>query len=291
MNEAYELKSRRRGWAVSITVHLILLLFFWFYNIWPFSPAIMPEFGVAVNFGVNDQGSGDIQNDAPPSVTESEQIQETPPAEQAPAEANPAAAEEVAEESDIVEDVQTTDAESDVNASETSETVEEVSETVEDVTEPVTEPTETVEEAETESETETESESTAESTSQQNNNGDDADVPGDKGQENGEINDSDIYKGKPGGGGGAGAQITGWYTEGKPKDNPNFKETGKIVFKIKIDDEGEVISVITHEKSVSSTVELYYKAQVERLSFERKDNNDSTAPFSEGYYTVILQSK
>ena len=88
----------------------------------------------------------------------------------------------------------------------------------------------------------------------------------------------------------ASLEMSGWMWDGAPKPDDKSKETGKVVFQIKIDDQGEILSVITLEKSVSSTVEQIYKREVEKLTFSPLGSNDNPAAMSTGRITFLIKS-
>ncbi len=288
-----EVKSKRIGWTVTIVVHAIILLFFWWYNVWPFNPPALPDYGTEINFGISDVGSGDVQNTNPPSDENTENNEEAAASAASAQSAAESAESETEEDADINEAAETAENDdSDVSASETNEsqTSSESQSTSEQETE-----AETDNDADTESDNPKDSNSDSEATNdnesdgaQQNNNGDDANETGDKGQEDGKINDKDIYHGQAGGGGGTGAHITGWIADGRTKECEKSAETGKIIFKIKIDEDGEMVSVKVIESTVSAATVSCYQDQIEQLSFTPKDSNDDPAEFSEGTYTVNL---
>jgi protein TonB len=98
-----------------------------------------------------------------------------------------------------------------------------------------------------------------------NNNGDgNPGEVGDKGDPRGTLDGKSLY-GNPGKGGGSGASvsISGWKNRGPLniiKDKSS--ETGRIVFKVVIDETGDIISISVSETSVSPSVTNYYKTQV-----------------------------
>jgi hypothetical protein len=127
-----------------------------------------------------------------------------------------------------------------------------------------------------------------------NNNGNDAKGVGDKGSPDGKINNSAIYKGPSGNGGtGAGASLNlaGWTWKSKPVVNDNSSETGRIVFQITIDDEGKIISIITKESTVSPSVLDLYKRAVARLDFDTVSNSGNRAERSTGTIVFNIKSK
>ncbi len=110
-----------------------------------------------------------------------------------------------------------------------------------------------------------------------NSNGDDPGTTGDKGQQDGNINNNGLYagpKGKFGGsgggdGGGEGLalNLVGWKLKSAPIVNDNSSETGIIKFSIKIDDSGNIISLQTVESTLSVSVSKKYKDAVAKLKF------------------------
>ena len=88
-----ELKNRRVGYAISFGIHAAVLLLFFFLIAWRAPDPPLPEYGIELNFGLDDQGTGDVQPETAPSPVEAEE------------EAAPDAPEEVQEEvEEIVED-------------------------------------------------------------------------------------------------------------------------------------------------------------------------------------------
>jgi hypothetical protein len=123
-----------------------------------------------------------------------------------------------------------------------------------------------------------------------NNNGDDKGKVGDKGNPEGKLDAKALYGTPGGGGGGDSYNIRGWTPDFKPKVNDETNESGRIVFQVKIDDEGRIISVIPIEKTVSPAVVAVYKREVEKLTFSPTSENTVPAPTSTGTITFILRS-
>lgn len=111
-----------------------------------------------------------------------------------------------------------------------------------------------------------------------NSNGTDIGKIGDKGQLNGDINNSAIYKGPKGnnggsnsgigGGNGLSVNLTGWALASRPQVNDDSDETGIIRFSIKIDENGSIISLKIVETTLSASVAQKYKRAIEKLSFK-----------------------
>ncbi len=299
-----EKKNDRLGMGVSLGIHLALLVLFIFLLAWkePFPP--LPEYGIEVSFGLEEAGSGEVQPTTP--------VNNTPePVAEEPAPDEPSANEEV-----IPEPVTET------NVVETQEPqieeVEEVSDPVEEVEESQSAPnvdpaTEEPKEEKIE-ETPVKKESPklnsdaaypnqpantngangtdgSSNTPDNSNQGNEPDEVGDQGDPEGEIDARSLY-GKPGGGaGGAALAMSGWNWDFLPKPGDLSNETGQIIFEIKIDDEGEIISVRTIEKSVSDSIVKIYRSEVLKLTFSRTSANSRPAATSTGRITFIIRSK
>jgi periplasmic protein TonB len=100
--------------------------------------------------------------------------------------------------------------------------------------------------------------------------GDDVGKTGDKGVEGG-IEGAAVYKGRPGGGDGGTLELNGWEWDHIPKPTLS-NETGRIVFIIKVDENGELISFEKESGSMSAAAEKECKAAIERLTFTKKAN-------------------
>lgn len=107
-----------------------------------------------------------------------------------------------------------------------------------------------------------------------NNNGDDAEGVGDKGSKTGSLF-AKTYKGEGGGGGTAvGLNLSGWSWSRRPVVDDNSDATGDITFKITVDRNGRVKSVITQSTTVTDyAVVNKYKSAVRDLTFVPKSAN------------------
>ncbi|MBN8826522.1 MULTISPECIES: hypothetical protein [unclassified Spirosoma] len=122
-----------------------------------------------------------------------------------------------------------------------------------------------------------------------NNNGDDASGVGDKGNPNGKINAKEFY-GTPGGAAtGVAFDVSGWSMASRPAVNDDSDETGKIVFKITVDGDGEIIRVQQQQSTVSPSVAEQYRKAVQRLRLRPKGG--STPPTSTGTITFIIKAR
>ena len=128
-----------------------------------------------------------------------------------------------------------------------------------------------------------------------NNNGDGKPGEvGDKGDPRGTM-DGKSMMGKPGKGGsgtgnsGASVSISGWKNKGPlniPKDNSS--ETGRIKFKVIIDDFGDVQRIDVVETSLSPSVTNYYKSQITKKLKTNLVPEGTPPPRSTGTITINI---
>ncbi|GAA5031033.1 hypothetical protein GCM10011506_21580 [Marivirga lumbricoides] len=283
-----ESKNNKIGIAVSVAIHVILLLLFLWVTAWkePYPPA--PEFGIELNIGMTQEGSGD----EPVAEQPEENVQES--------------------EEETVEEVQdeVTDTEpADKTVESTSETesvneVEEVADqeavTKEDapvkVEEKKTPPKKQTESAQQKKPVEAKKEPEKPKTNpnalfpgSSTSQGDKANQSGDQGVEDGKV-DSKNLMGPQGGGSGSSLDMAGWAWDSPPRPNDTSDQNGKIVFQIRVDSNGEVISVRLLETTVSPEVVQVYQNEVSRLSFSRTSGGIAPSQ-SSGKITFLIRSK
>ena len=122
-----------------------------------------------------------------------------------------------------------------------------------------------------------------------NNNGDKPGSVGDQGNPKGKIDAGSLY-GKPGGSSqGVALNISGWGMGSRPQVNDDSDESGKIVFEIKVDDSGDILSVRVKETTVSQSVVELYKRAVNKMKLVPK--SDNVPPVSTGTLTFIIKTK
>lgn len=281
-----EKKNQRTALIVSSAFHVGLLILFFFLIAWKKPDPPLPEYGIELNFGLDNTGSGEAPQPEPIKVIEEEpveeapeeqpvQVTETPPVEEVP-EPIEEVTEPVEEVEEPVEEVitETQEAESPVMVEEKAPAKQ--VEVVEEVKEPVPEPKQ---------------ESLYPGTAKKSaNQGDDAEKVGDKGKEDGKIDERAIY-GAKGSADGASLQMAGWNWDNIPRPNDSSNENGRIVFQITIDDQGEIIGVKTLEKTVSPAIERLYREAVADLTFSRTTTDIRPAATSIGKITFIIRAK
>ncbi len=290
-------KYKRIGWITTVTVQLLMLLLFYFLIAWkePFPP--IPTYGIELNFGFTEAGSGEEPI---------EEIEQTQPLE--------SETEEITEEPNEIQD----------------EVVEQVDEVVEEVITPIEEAEPIVEEvfvdqtspvvinetpAEKKPEIKMEEPNKVEEakpvetkkedpvvapvnqealmpttdngtkTSSQGTTG----TTGDEGKEEGTLDGRALY-GSQGSSDGASLAMAGWSWDEKPKPDDKSIETGKIVYKITVDSEGYLIGIDVDYSTISPEIERVYRQSVERLIFN-KTNDYKPAPTSTGFVTFIIKNK
>lgn len=274
---ADEKKNKKIGIALSVGIHALLLAFFFFVLAWKEPDPPLPQYGIELNFGMEQVGSGETPKPQKTQVIKEEpeeKIDEPEEVEEVVEEPEPEVPEPVEE---IVEEP------AEVQPEESPIPVEEVA-TPEPKTIPKEEPKEEKPVVQKEV-----SEAPKKQTASANQ-GDDVDKAGDKGKEDGKIDARAIY-GAKGSDKGASLQMTGWNWDYIPRPDDQSSESGKIVFQITIDADGYVTRVVTVEKTVSPSVERVYREEVEQLTFSRTADNLKPAPTSTGRITFIIKSR
>ena len=283
MTEEQEKKSRKIALITTLGVHGIIVLLLLLIVAWRAPNPPLPEYGIELNFGVDAQGSGPTQPETPVGSQEAEPEEKEEEAEELPL----PQPEEITEEEPVEE---TAPAES---RSEQPEVVSKVESPVvveekkeeKPVEKPKEKPLEKVVEPKPEVKPEVPKavyKPKTEATTQGNTNekkgtpgsqGDDVNKAGDKGDPGGTVDSKAIY-GKQGGGGG-GVSMSGFGAFGHPDIvTPELpaNSNGIYEFKVKVDEEGYVISVTTEQRGLSYEAERRLKATIQALRFLPRGN-------------------
>lgn len=290
--EQNDKKNRRTAAIASVTLHALLLVAFLFMLAWKEPDPPLPEYGIELNFGLDNVGSGEEQPEVEANDSQSqEEAAENELPEETVESTDDTQTEEVNEVAEpVVEETTVNEqASPDVVAKEVvKEEVKPVKETPKEVKKETTKPVEKTEVTKPEDGAKGKD---GEATEQKAaNQGDNTNKVGDKGNEEGTLDSRALY-GQPGGGGGSALQLTGWIWDFEPRPKDTSSENGRIVFEIKIDDQGEILSVRTIERSVSPAVEKIYRDEVEKLTFSKTSDNSIVAPVSTGKITFVIKSK
>lgn len=125
-----------------------------------------------------------------------------------------------------------------------------------------------------------------------NNNGDGkpGDV-GDQGDPRGTLDGKSLY-GNPGKGGGSGASvsISGWKKKNLQVPKDKSAETGRIIFKVVIDDRGDVKSLIPTSTTVSPSVTKFYSDYLKRNLSKYLTPTGNPPPKSSGTIVINITS-
>ena len=287
-----ENKNRRIGILTSLGIHGTLFLIFFFLTAWRAPNPPNPEFGIELNFGLDNQGSGDIQPETPVGERSDQQSKEAQqqPTEEQPEEVKPDLKEKVKE---VVPD----------------QAKEQV---VSKLESPVK-----VKEEKKEAKTETKKEKIADSNPKEKlvaeykkeqkkevtttdgskkggpgSQGDDKKV-GDKGSPEGKLDAKALYgtQGGGGGGDGFGLSMSGWAWADQPKvpELPD-NENGKVIFEIECDESGDIIGITTVERSLSPKSEQILKEEIRKNSLVRTSGGRAPER-SKGRIVFILKTK
>ncbi|MES2731951.1 MAG: hypothetical protein V4714_09385 [Bacteroidota bacterium] len=314
-----EIQNKNKNVALTVTVFvhaLMLLLLFFFVSFQAPDPPLSAG-GVELNFGLDEAGYGVIQSLAPANDSKNTDDAKPGPPDNQPSVAIPAeeqVAEPVKEKAPQPESPLTTDEESPVVVKEKTKekpVEKKVEKPVEVVKKTAEKPVEKVVEKPAEKKVEkkevdkravmdggaggiagTKKEMPG------NNNGDKPGKVGDQGDPRGTVNGKALY-GDPGSGGGSGGgtgsgtsiNITGWAPDAKPKIDKDQVDEGMVKFRIKIDDQGNIISVVAVERTISAAAVEVCKREVEKLTFTPTSENPNPAPTSTGYITFIIKSR
>ncbi len=282
MEEVNEKKNKRIAAASTVGLHALLLVFFFFAVGWRAPNPPYPDYGIVLNFGLDDQGSGDIQPLVPvgseqeESKPEKTQV-ETSKQEEKDAATEPKPVEELTakdEDAVAVKDVKKEDKSAKTVESPKEKTDQKV------VTKEPEKPLAVYKPDATKK--------TDGKTGQPGSEGDDVNKTGDKGQRDGQLGPG-AYKGKAGGGGdGPGLSIDGWLWDEVPKVTPpNDESSGRLVFKIVVNAEGEVVRIETIERSLSLEMERICKSKIAKLTFSPTGNNVPLESVGKITFTVL----
>jgi protein TonB len=264
-----ERKNRNIGLITSAGIHLAILLLLFFLVAWRAPNPPLPEYGIQLNFGLDNQGSGDIQPEVSPDVvekTEEKSAAEETPETSIPEEVKPNDVKEAVEQPvSKLESPVTVKEEKKETKKETK--VEPVKENATE-TKPKENPlAEYKKEEKKEIKTDTKTEGGKSTTSQ----GDDSAKVGDKGNPEGSLDANALY-GKQGGAGGNGIQLSmsGWTWADQPTvpDLPDNAD-GRIVFEIECDDNGDIVGITTIERGLSPKAEQMLKDEIRKNSLIR----------------------
>lgn len=243
-----------------------------------------PEYGIELNFGLDAQGFGEEQPEEPVGTPEQNTTEEK-------AEAKEETLPKVEEKVEQVTETVVTKTESPVVVKETKTETKEVTKPITEVKKETTPVKEDVKKIEDKAIFKPSNKNTESKEGKPGNNGDDPGKVGDKGSEEGNLDSRSLY-GKPGGGDGGGTalDLAGWKWDSAPKPKIGDDEvTGQIVFEIKVDENGEIISIRRISSSVSLAAEKACRAEIEKLTFTKTGANVPQESVGKITFTIRAQ--
>jgi protein TonB len=287
--------ERIAAWSTAgIQVLVVFLLFI--IIAWRAPNPPLPEYGIELNFGLDTEGSGDIQPETPvgnegdqPEESAQEEVQEQPEVKEevAKEESKPAETKEVEDEpvSKVESPAVVKEKEPEKLIEKPKEKVEEKK--VEKQPEVKKEQPKAVYKPDNEKAT-AEKEGSKEGTP--GNHGDDKDKTGDKGSPEGKLDAKALY-GQPGGGSG-GVSTSGLDGFEWPKvQTPTLPDGayGTYEFTVKVNDQGEVIGVTPGKSGLSPEAQKRFMDMIRLLEFIPQGSNLPSV--SEGKITFRVVAK
>lgn len=292
-----EKKNRKIAALTTAGIQVVVLLVLFFLVAWRAPDPPLPEYGIELNFGMDTQGSGDVQPEQPVGNDGQEQEQEVKQAEEAAqpepeVESEPEDIAEVTPEPEQPQVVSKVESPVVVKEKEKKEEPKPIEKPVVEkpAEEKKPEPKKEAPKAVFKPAEPTTSNDGGDKQGKPGNQGDDTGKTGDKGSPEGKLDAKALY-GQPGGGGG-GVSMSGFNGFDWPKvESPSMPEDayGVYEFLVKVDDQGDVISVTPVQRGLSLEAERKLKAVIQKLVFVPKGQN--LPPQSEGKITFRVVSK
>jgi outer membrane biosynthesis protein TonB len=265
MDEKEEKKNKKIGLITSIGIHAGLVILFILMMAWRAPNPPLPEYGIELNFGLDSQGSGEVQPETPPN--ESETIEEQQSSEEN-VEKTEEAVEEVSPEVTQVTEQPVSKIESPVSVTEVKKESKPVPK-VEEKTKEKKQPE--VVKAEEKLLATYPADGKKEEGTAKANHGDNPNTVGDRGSKEGSLDAKALYGKQGGGGGGPALDLAGWNWDQIPNPAiPNNESDGKIEFEIKVDENGDIIGYRVLERSLSIDAEKACRDAISKLTFTKK---------------------
>ncbi|MEQ8474892.1 hypothetical protein [Fulvivirga sp.] len=290
--EQNDKKNRRTAAIASVTLHALLLVAFLFMLAWKEPDPPLPEYGIELNFGLDNVGSGEEQPEVEANDSQSqEEAAENELPEETVESTDDTQTEEVNEVAEpVVEETTVNEqASPDVVAKEVvKEEVKPVKETPKEVKKETTKPVEKTEVTKPEDGAKGKD---GEATEQKAaNHGDNTNKVGDKGHEEGTLDSRALY-GQPGGGGGPALQIIGWIWDEVPNKKDKSSENGIVVIDFLIDQDGYVMKTTIRNSSVSMAIAKFYEDQLRDITFSKTNDGVVSSATTKGSVTFVIKSK
>lgn len=311
--EKTESENKKRAAVITLLVNLLLLLLIYFIVVWKEQIPPLPKYGMELNLGFTDVGSGNRQTNAPPSevqttteVAPAPGEQSSKPTESAVPVAQPktetAKPKSAPAKPTYEAPAKTT---SPVKGSENPKpAVKDPSPAKKDNTPSTQTATSEAEKTTTKAEEKPKIDQraifgaggvsgTGKKPATGSSQGSSTQA-GDEGKPTGTVDGRAIMgsgtgTGNPGPASGVGLDLAGWEFATQPSIRDNVStRNGKIVFRITVDDTGKIVQAVPIEYNVSNEVLAYYRTVVNQVKFKRQSGN-ATADFSTGRITFIIK--
>jgi outer membrane biosynthesis protein TonB len=312
-SDSQEAENKKKAAIITLIVNILVLLAVFFIVVWKEQIPPLPKYGMELNLGFSDFGSGNVQTTAPPSETQTQNTQAPAPGEQAPQPTESsvpitqpkteAAKPQASPVRPTVEAQSKTP--SPVTGSEKPKPAPKEPSPVKKETTPVTQPaTSDAEKTTTKAEEKPKIDQraifgaggTSGSGNQpaQGSAQGSSDKKGDEGKPQGTVDGRAIMgsgsgEGNPGPASGYNLELAGWDFASRPNISDRVStRNGKIVFRITVDDSGRIVQAVPLEYNVSNEVLAYYRTVVNQINFKRQAGA-ATADYSQGKITFIIK--
>lgn len=284
MSEQQEKKDKTIALITSIGIHGLLLLAFMLLMAWRAPNPPLPEYGIELNFGMDDQGGGEIQPETSPGEQQAEDdTQQEDTSEPVQEEVIEKPIEQVVSkvESPVVVKEEVKETKKEVVKDKPVETK------VKDI------PKEEVKKQDKEIKVAEEKGTDTKKGDNTTSQGDDKGKTGDKGSPEGKLDAKSLYgqQGGGGGGDGFGLSMSGWVWADDPiVPNLPDNEDGRIEFEIECDDKGDIIGIQTIQRGLSPRAEQLLKDEIRKNSLVRTSSGKAPER-SKGRVVFILKTK
>lgn len=307
-----EKESKKKSAIITVVVNLLLLLAFYFIVVWKPQIPPLPTYGLELNLGFTDMGSGNRNSPNAPSEIPSQSVEQAAPGEVAatvtqPATPAPAPKTETAKPK--------TSSKPAANQAVTTKPSPIKGEQKAAVETKKPEPTKTEPAKTVTTPAKSEAEATTQKAPEQpkidqraifgaGGTSGKSSTPasggaqgsstskGDEGRPTGTVDGRAIMGEGSGKGTNSGAgyslDLAGWDFASRPTINDRVStRNGRIVFKITVDDSGRVVQAVPLEYNVSNDVLAYYRQVVNQINF--KKSGGAAADFSTGKITFVIK--
>lgn len=281
-------KSRNIGLIATIVFHGGIVLIFLLLMAWKAPNPPLPEYGPLINIGFSDEGSGDEQIDTDPGNQGTTEESAVEPTETQPEEVKEEATQEQSQEQVVTEEKNPVSVKEEKKKEELK---------TEPKKEPVkTTPTETkkqeVNKEAVFNPNQTTDKTTTQKTGENKSEGDDKNKTGNKGQPTGTLDPNASYTGTQGGGAGGsgtGLDLAGWTWDKKPNPKLPENESGRLVFEIEVDENGEITKLVPIERGLSAAAEKICREEILKLTFSQTGAN--VPEISKGKITFVVKAQ